>query len=309
MIVHCSTHPQATALYRCDGCQRLLCEDCCEQGHRLVFCRHCRERGVSLDPSVPNEKAREAKIAREAPYSLLDALAYPFRGPGAYLFWSMLAMLGVFAVARQIPGLAILALVGGFLLGLVVLWTLPATLFAIIRTTYKGENELPDWPEFGELSERTSEVIGFLLCGLIALLPGSTIAVLVGCPPVEWALGTAGPACWLLLLVHMVVTVVLWIPALGAVGVFGENSLAFRFDQHLRAIREMGDEFWRVAAAIIALLIFGQAVSFAILFRVPFLGSVISVMTGLYTWFTASHLVGVLFREHHDLAERVYWSR
>jgi DNA-directed RNA polymerase subunit RPC12/RpoP len=44
----CATHPAAAAVYRCDGCGRLLCPDCVQEGHRLLFCRHCRERALPL---------------------------------------------------------------------------------------------------------------------------------------------------------------------------------------------------------------------------------------------------------------------
>ena len=36
------------ATHRCDGCERLLCAECIEVGHRLLTCRHCGELAVPL---------------------------------------------------------------------------------------------------------------------------------------------------------------------------------------------------------------------------------------------------------------------
>src|ERR1700720_3735491 len=50
---NCVAHPGVAATFQCDGCGRLLCSACVEQGHRLLFSRHCRERALPLDASLP----------------------------------------------------------------------------------------------------------------------------------------------------------------------------------------------------------------------------------------------------------------
>ena len=44
----CAAHPERAAVYECDGCKKLLCEECMEEGHRLLFCRHCALRPVGF---------------------------------------------------------------------------------------------------------------------------------------------------------------------------------------------------------------------------------------------------------------------
>jgi hypothetical protein len=44
----CAAHAGVAATHRCDGCERMLCEECFEIGHRLLFCVHCGERALQL---------------------------------------------------------------------------------------------------------------------------------------------------------------------------------------------------------------------------------------------------------------------
>ena len=46
MDTECAAHPERAAVYECDGCGKLLCEECIEEGHRLLCCRHCGERAL-----------------------------------------------------------------------------------------------------------------------------------------------------------------------------------------------------------------------------------------------------------------------
>src|SRR3972149_4017283 len=83
----CGNHVSNEAAFRCDGCGRLLCAECVTEGHRLLFCKLCGERALPLEAEAPAtvpERQRAAKI--EAPYSLADALRYPFRGLGLYVY-------------------------------------------------------------------------------------------------------------------------------------------------------------------------------------------------------------------------------
>lgn len=48
---NCAEHPTAVASLQCDGCKRLLCYACVEEGHRLTLCKHCGERAHGLEES------------------------------------------------------------------------------------------------------------------------------------------------------------------------------------------------------------------------------------------------------------------
>lgn len=99
----------------------------------------------------------------------------------------------------------------------------------------------------------------------------------------------------------------IWIPAFGSVALFDAWVFAIRIDLHARTVLAMGPAFWQVAGAVVAVLVVGQVAAMLLLVYTPFLGLVLSAFAGLYTWFTAAHLVGVLMREHHDLVEKMYW--
>lgn len=70
----CTEHERAEALYRCDGCERPLCEDCVDVGKHLLICRLCGERALPADaepiPVLPLEEP-------EPPDELLPALPEP----------------------------------------------------------------------------------------------------------------------------------------------------------------------------------------------------------------------------------------
>jgi len=304
--INCTTHPDAVAHYRCDGCQRFLCEECFEEGHKLVFCRHCRERGLPLEPTLPDEKARRVADARSQSYSLTDALQYPFRGSGSQMFWAALAGLLVLSIPSFLPVVGIIAGCIGMVWSAFVLLLLPGALVAIVLGTEQGENELPDWPDLTEFGLRMREVFGFMGAGAVSLLPGIALGQVLGCSTRDLMFGT-NPACWLLLPLQLAILVVLWIPTFGSVSVFGEPFFAFRVFSHARALQAFGRDLWPTAAVLLAVLILGQAAAFATL-RLPLLGLLISTFTGLYAWFTAAHLIGLLFRAHHDELETIYWT-
>src|SRR5262249_21391198 len=165
MAPMCSTHPDRAAVYQCDGCGRLLCADCVEQMHKLVVCRHCRERALPIPASVPAASPLLPLAGGQTTYGLGEAFAYPFRGQGGLLFWVVLGILVVLCVGTAIPGLW---WVGWFWCGVVGL--MPGLLCAIVRDTAKGSNELPDWPDYTNGEDRSREWLGVTLVSIIGVL-------------------------------------------------------------------------------------------------------------------------------------------
>jgi len=177
MTGRCSTHQEAAAVYECDGCGKLLCEGCIEVGHRLLFCRHCGELAVPLAgaPATTSELAQEHRV--RAAYGFADALSYPFRGLGLYLYTGYVLLVMLLEVAGGVPGLGCAVLI----VQLVILLLLPGFLFAIVRTSAEGETELPDWPDFAELGERLGECLSFVLLTAMAFLPTWLLLYLTDC--------------------------------------------------------------------------------------------------------------------------------
>jgi hypothetical protein len=302
MEKRCAAHPEQPAVYVCDGCQKLLCEECMEEGHRLLFCRHCGEMAVPLAAGAPvtsTELAKERKIT--AAYSLTDALAYPFRGLGLYLFAGYVLLLMVFNLAGGLPGVGCLV----FVFQVLILLILPGFLFAIVRTTAEGDTELPDWPDFSEYGQRLGEWFSFLLVMVMAALPTWLLLWLGGCGLGDLVSGGWGLDCWALLALGMVIGVVLWVPGVGSVGAYGSGWLGWRADLHFKALINVWGDAW-ITVALLAGLWLVSLVLRVILAFLPVLGVISSIAVGAYTLFVGAHLIGLLFRRNTKMLEAIY---
>lgn len=291
------------ASYRCDGCGRKLCADCVDEGHRLLTCSACGELALPLAPvTTPASAPRLAeRRARERPYSFVDALLYVFRGRGIYVFGSYLIGLAVLGFVSIFPIVGCAASLVTLIFVAIVLFLVPGALFAIARTTARGDDELPDWPDFTAFGERLGEVFDFLVIGVIAALPLALLIKLGGCA--GW--GPMPAHCWLLLVLGWFCAMLIWVPALAAVAVYQEGWLALRVDLHARAIAAGGGDLVVTALVATALVVFGQVLS-VLLSILPLVGLIASAAAGMYGWFTAAHFVGLFYRRKHDDLEAIY---
>jgi hypothetical protein len=261
----------------------------------------CGEQAVPVESDTAGtapQLARQQK--RAAPYSWGQALLYVFRGHGFYVFGSYLGALAVLALLGLIPivgaaaGCASVVFVG------LVLFLVPGTLYAIVRTTERGGNQLPDWPDLIiDFGDRVAEIFGFLLTLLISCLPLVLLLKLSGCTR------SFAADCWVMILVGWFLALVLWSPAFGAIAVFHNNWLALRVDLHIKAIARMGPDLWIAAFLSTILITVGQVLSLFVAMA-PVVGLILAAAAGMYGWFTAAHLVGVLFRRHHSVLEEIY---
>jgi hypothetical protein len=302
MSDRCAAHPERPAVYECDGCKRLLCEDCIEEGHRLLFCRHCGEMAVPLTSGAPTttaELARQRKVT--AAYSLADALTYPFRGLGLYLFAGYVLLLVLLNLANAVPGLGCAV----FVFQALILLILPGFLFAIVRTSAEGETELPDWPDWSEYGERFGEWLAFLLVLVMAALPTWLFLWLGGCGLGDLLRGGWGLGCWALLALGLVLGVVLWVPGVGAVGTYGSGWLGWRADLHVKALINVFDDAF-VTIALLAGLWLASLILRVVLAFLPAMGAIASVAVGVYTLFVGAHLIGLLFRRNTRTLESIY---
>lgn len=248
-------------------------------------------------PAVATEFRRATR--REAPYSLRDALMYPFRGLGGFVYWGYVLVLAVFMVLATFPGLGCAVLLMRFF----ILLMLPGLLFAIVRSTADGETELPDWPDWSEGGQRLWEWFGAILVFLVSTVPLVAILYLLGCGPEE--LGELRLHCSVALLLGSIVGAALWVPAFGAVAVEWTPWVALRVDLHLRALVTVGADAWKTLGFLVALLAARQILGL-ILLQIPLLGGLAQILVATYTLLMGAHFVGLLFRRHAVTLDAIY---
>lgn len=297
MAQACAQHPGVDAAFRCDGCGKLLCQDCIKKGHALLFCSLCGERAMPLgegQPATVKEVARRQAISK--PYSFQQALSYPFRGVGLYMFIATLASLAFVSFLLQYSG-------GCYSMILAAgLWSLMVGLqFKIVRSTAEGDDQLPDWPEYMDWGERIGDIAIYLVIAILQFSPVVAFTLLnMG------KLLTSEPSLlfWAGFAVFAWLGTALGTVAFGAAGRFDRSSV-MRIDLHLKALKIGGADSVTatnlVFAAGIALF-----VVHALLQQVPFVGAAVAGILGAYWTFTSAHLAGVLFRRHILELEKVY---
>jgi hypothetical protein len=298
----CVNHPQARALYQCDGCSKLLCDQCIEESHRLLLCRLCGERALPLAAEAPatvQERRQSARpLGAQGHYGIGKALLYPFRGSGLMLFLAALFSAGFVAFVMRV-GIGCIP---------VVLWLgwlslLIGIQFKIVASTAKWENELPDWPEYFSFGERLIEVLTFVVIALLNygpvvayLLVFARQGLITETPSLGFWLGAAA-ALW----IGTALSVMAW----GAAAVHWRRS-ALRLDQHVRALFTTGgDGLKTVNLTFVALGIVVVARA-ALGSQVPWVGAALAGVLGLYWSFVAPHLVGLLFRRHAGALHAIY---
>jgi hypothetical protein len=285
----CSTHPAAPAVFRCEACGRLLCEECTQKSHALFLCRPCGERALPLDGAAPvTVQEHERRERRAKPYAISRAFAYPFRGMGLYLFLASLVCL------------AFVEIFGGFAF---VLWILMVGIqFKIVDTTANGEDELPDWPNYMAFWEWFPDVLAYLGIAILQFGPIVGYAYLIGPENLVW--GEPNLLIWIGCAFCAWLGCALALTALAAAGRFGPEA-AIRVDLHGKAFLAAGRD-----ALVIADLVFvlGIVVFLArsALSVIPLAGAAAAGVLGAYWLFTSAHLAGLMVRRHAAAFEAIY---
>ena len=302
MTDRCSTHPDAAATHRCDGCSELLCDACIEDGHSLLFCKLCGELAVPLAEG-PAERRREPGRPRRtrAAYTLRDALSYPLRGAGAWLFGVYVGLVALLSGLSFVPGLGLpmVILFAGMML------MMAGLLVSIIRGTANGDNEMPDWPDWDPY-QRLRDFLLLLSAYLVALMPIVALLYLAGCGVLDLARGEWSVICWLAFAAGLVIGAVLWVVALGAVVLYDAPLGAFRVDLHLAAVGVFKGSLVQVMVFLVLLTLASEFLKWMVFSELPLVGALLESAIGTYTMFTGSHLIGLLFRQHSDAIDRLY---
>lgn len=148
----CDRHPEVAALYRCDGCGRLLCGECSLPQTRLVVCAHCGELAVPLPSDLP-EEAPELEARPQAPLEtregLLALLRWPLAGRQGVLLLLLCVLLAGSAGLDSVAGELGCAAFVPFAL-LVLLF--PGLLGDATRAAAAGLGDLGEWPDYRSLA-------------------------------------------------------------------------------------------------------------------------------------------------------------
>jgi len=294
--VRCAEHADREALFRCEGCHRALCAECVEEGHRLLFCRHCRERAlpISAGAATTPELARERRFSR--PYRLADALVYAWRGRGALTIPAYVAFM---VVAGILPSLI------GLILILLVAILVPGFLFEIVRTTWEADDELPEWPDYSDFGARLGEWRDVVGIAIAAALPVLLARRLAGCD-VESFLIEDPALCSTATAVGGAIGFALALFGLGSVGSFRSGWLGFRIDLHLEALLVGTGGEAPLFALLVALLLGAGLAAVRVFAGVPLLGLAALHAILAYVAVTGAHLAGLLFRRHRQRLESIY---
>lgn len=293
----CVQHPDVAAMFRCDGCGKLLCGDCIRKGHALLFCAVCGERALPLHEGQPaTVKQVNRREAVTKPYSFSDALAYPFRGSGLLMF--IVAVVSMMVVQLMLTfgfGLWRYFFAAAF-------WSLMIGLqFSIVRTTAEGEDELPEWPDYSDFGERVADILTY---AGIALLQFGPAALFLFLRMDTLVAGEPGAFFWAVFAILAWLGAALATMAYGAAGRFDRPSI-LRLDLHTRGFVTGGAD-----AVTAANLTFGLGAAFFVLrlalSEIPILGAILSGIVGAYWFFTSAHIAGVLFRRHIFRLEKLY---
>ncbi|MFB6351870.1 MAG: hypothetical protein ABEN55_12645 [Bradymonadaceae bacterium] len=149
--MQCDDHPRRPADYSCVQCDGTWCGDCTvlEQtaGNEVPTCPNCRSQMLPTGGTADGgERGRTTgSSSRHGKFfgKLLVSLFYPLAGGGLMMlfFGAFIALMTAVGLVIFLPLLA---------LGIGGLGYLTKYYFKIIQTTGNGDDELPDWPVWGD---------------------------------------------------------------------------------------------------------------------------------------------------------------
>lgn len=295
----CQQHPDAEARYRCEGCGRLLCDDCVDVLRRLAVCRPCGDLARPLEssggaPVAPGASAFAGRTA--AAPGVADVLRFPLRGRlGKVLAAFTLLLAAPVAVEILVPPTSCLLFVVRLLLALL----LPGLLADVTRASAEGLPDLPEWPRYP--GGRSGELVRFVAVGLLALLPAAFLLGSTGCAETAALEGRMPAACHLLVLAGLWVGAVLWLPLHGVSILRASLAAVFDLPAHARVLRRHAPELATAGSLCVAPLVL--AVAARSLSPVPVLAAVLEVPLVLYGAVLGAHLAGRFLLEHREELE------
>lgn len=229
-------------------------------------------------------------------------MRYPLRGQGALLLLAYVGLLALLPLTAIVPGAGLAA----FFVEIAIALLVPGLLYAIVRRTAEGDDEMPDWPDFAEGGERLRETLTFLGTAAMALAPAGLALVVSGCDLSDvLRVGEDSAACWLALAAGLTLGLPLAIPMFGALAIYGNLDLLLRLDLHARALAAARRDALGAILVAYASCAAGQLLAHG-LARFPILGGALAAGATAYGSFVAAHVVGLMFRRHAAALDAIY---
>ncbi|MBI1177573.1 hypothetical protein GC207_09060 [bacterium] len=290
----CAVHVGVKPAWRCNSCGQLLCPECVKrrlvQMNEMHFCTLC---GGDCESLVrPKKRSARRSVRPKFGPQLADAFAYPLKNNGwgiilggALVFW-LFDLLSHFALGT----VAVLAM--GFLkLLLAVFGTgyLAAYMFRVIQTSARGDEQLPDWPDLGDITNDLLMPL-FRLFGTLLVCFGPAMII------DRW-LGADGRG-WIYWTVY---TIGLLYAPMALIGVAQFESVAAV--NPLLVIPSILKTFGHYLIACVVLVvavIIGSAGPNLVGAIIPWFGGLLSWCVSFYFLFVQMRILGVLYLCHED---------
>lgn len=273
----CDAHPAEAAGWTCPPCDRHLCPACAvlrPVGHgHLVVCHAC---GSVAEP-ILLPRAREGYLALVG-----GALSYPLSRRG----------LGMMLISGTVFGL-LKAL--GPLAALVAAATFSSYLFVVVRTSARGEPDVPEGDDFTHLWDLFGALFRVVLAFVLALVPAYVYVTRVRSPADTLAGYLPDPLVWVCLAVGLAwVPMAMLLAAVGATTITVVNPLAaFGLLSSLRRDAVVASlAFWGFIGGWVAVLWLGLQLQAAV--PVPLVPRVIAEIFGMYFPLVAARSLGLL---------------
>lgn len=294
----CANHGDRPAVWFCDRCGEGFCEDCVRvrdfTTFQAYFCRRCGDQCRPPVQPVPNPTKSFLEELTRVP-------AYPFRGKGPYIlvggtiFFTIISWLLGTRIIILHPGTGMIFGILQGILGVLFLGYFFAYAFDVAASTAGGEDEPPDWPDFGDPTEFLRPL-------------GLVIAVVAMCffPAVAYVIAVLSDVAtgseallWLLIAVG-----VLFLPmALLSAVLYG--SLAGLNPVHLfKSITRIGPAYLAGIVALAVVVMLGDLLLIRNVLGIPVLGTLVAVAVELYCVIAAMRVIGLIYACYED---RLRW--
>lgn len=192
--MQCQDHPQRPADYRCVQCDGVWCGECAEleqtAGNTVATCPNCRSQMIPTGGTAggAGRSSGSGRSSRHGDFfgKLLVSPFYPLSGGGL-----MMLFFGAFIAIAAAAGAAVFAPL--LLIALGCSGYLIKYFFTIVQASGNGEDELPDWPVWGDFfGACILPLFQFVLLHLVAFGPATFLAIQSPESPAALAAGVAG---------------------------------------------------------------------------------------------------------------------
>jgi len=271
-VTRCGNHPSASAGWRCDRCNDLLCRDCVVnrevRGMALEVCA-C---GGCCVPLTDEEMGTRPPDVQQ----MAGAFSFPLQGHGPALILVGTLFVWVTSIMASYSlffGLALLIFLWGYLTSYMI---------RVISTTAIGNNEPPEWQGIEDMWEGILKPFLMVsLAGIVCFIPGLTLLALGGLP--------------LWLVIGVLALGGFFFPmALTTVAMF-ETLMALNPVLIVQSILRVPGSY-TIACIFFFIAVFFRVVSEVTTMFIPLLNTFIGTAVSIYFLMVQARILGLLFR-------------